>query len=121
MPARLWVTGNLFWLFDLDLHFCSNGARSVELDGVEIGSGDALFLGYPDDVIEEPLTPASADAFLAFVALVARHLSRDVEFTPQSANTGTWRTRDKEAGTWVEDSMVEVRTLSPVVFKQVGS
>lgn len=120
MPARLWVTANLFWLFDLDLHFCTNGFRSVELDGVEIGRGRTLFVGYPDDVIDEPLTRHSADAFLEFVALVARHLSREVEFTPESAEAATWRTRDTETGIWVDDSMVDVQTLSPAVFKLDG-
>jgi hypothetical protein len=121
MPARLWATGNLFWLFDEDVHFCSNGARTIELDGDEIGSGNASFLSYPDDVVDEPVTRAAAEAFLEFVAMVASRQSREVKFTPQSADTATWQTRDPGTDSWVDDSMVDVGTGASIAFKIVAT
>jgi hypothetical protein len=119
MPAYLWVDGNLFWLFDEYVHFCSNGARTIELGDEEIGSGGARFVGYPDDVVDEPVTGAAAQAFLQFVALVAGQLAREVRFTPKSAETATWETLDSETGMWVDDSMVDVGAGGPVVFRIV--
>lgn len=46
--------------------------------------------------------------------------SREVDFTPESAETATWRTLDTETGNWVDASMVDVQTLSPAVFKLDG-
>jgi hypothetical protein len=85
MPEKLWWLGNVYRLFDRDLHFCtggSAGSRTIELDGVEIGLGVRPF----SDFVEEPADwHVSAEEMASlgdFIALLQRSLGRRVGRKP---------------------------------------
>lgn len=50
LPEKLWWLGNIYRLFGHDMHFCTGGSRTIELDGAEIGRGSRPFV----DFVEEP-------------------------------------------------------------------
>lgn len=86
LPERLWWPANLYRLFGAEVHLCTDGRRTIELNGRQIAHGHREFRGQAwtptsavqDRVYETDLgwTAAKLAALGFVVVLVLRRAAR---------------------------------------------